>query len=220
MEHYDGNIVNILDINTDRQQISNNNNIWIRTYLSIPLKGVNNGMEISVVMMNPSDADASISDKTVNKVIDFFSLQNQKKETKVGMIHILNLFPICSPRPKEAYQKIREIHQDDQLTSLMKENQKQLEGKFERCEYVVLAWGLPGESTIPYIFHHERALRVIGYLTRKKICMKSFEISDTESILRKTGDPRHPAGTRNQHLIGLYTIGHEDLYGLGTTIIH
>lgn len=84
MEHYDGNIVNILDINTDRQQISNNNNIWIRTYLSIPLKGVNNGMEISVVMMNPSDADASISDKTVNKVIDFFSLQNQKKKLKWG----------------------------------------------------------------------------------------------------------------------------------------
>lgn len=50
--------------------------IEIRTFIEIPFCNVHKGLDVTVIMMNPSDADTSTSDQSVNKLIDFFAHGN------------------------------------------------------------------------------------------------------------------------------------------------
>ena len=59
-----------------------------RTYLDIELKNHNTNNTASIILMNPSSADLTQSDDTVNTVIDYFYTKNYTSIT------ILNLFPI------------------------------------------------------------------------------------------------------------------------------
>lgn len=47
-------------------------NVDLRYTLSIPFKNRVEGIIVTVILMNPAQANLSISDKTVNKLIDFF----------------------------------------------------------------------------------------------------------------------------------------------------
>ncbi|MGA4485339.1 DUF1643 domain-containing protein [Bacillus cereus] len=217
---YDNRYIDFNGICTDKYLLDKNNETWIRTYLSIPLKGVKIGIDIAIIMMNPSHADNKKSDKSVNRVIDFFVEENLNNKQKIKKIHILNLFPICSPKPKKAYQKLIELYKSNQLLSVMQDNNTKIENIMQKCKYVVLAWGLPSKSTIPYMYFHQRALIPVKFAKIYEIEMKVFEVSGTTTILCKTGDPRHPAGLRGKDIIGLYTLKQEDLFGLGAKMLH
>lgn len=68
--YYDPNKVDISSITIDdRQNIIPGVNL--RYSLSIPFKNRMEGIIVTVILMNPSEADSNISDRTVNKLIDF-----------------------------------------------------------------------------------------------------------------------------------------------------
>lgn len=47
-------------------------NVDLRYKLLIPFKNRTEGITFTVILMNPSQANLSISDRTVNKLIDYF----------------------------------------------------------------------------------------------------------------------------------------------------
>nr|WP_309242019.1 DUF1643 domain-containing protein [Bacillus halotolerans] len=51
----------------------------LRYSLSIPFKNRMEGITFTVILMNPSEADLNISDRTVNKLIDFFYCYTHEK---------------------------------------------------------------------------------------------------------------------------------------------
>ncbi|MFS0782072.1 DUF1643 domain-containing protein [Bacillus sp. 1P06AnD] len=225
IKKYNNNYVDKIKIDTDKYLLDKTNNIYIRTFLEIPLLNVQEGKEIGIIMMNPSYADKTASDKTVNLVIDFFVNYNKKKnkkEQKIKKITILNLFPICSSDPREAYEYLRILHSKNQLNRVMKNNLLKLKNKMVDFEYIVLAWGLPPEGTIPYLWLHQKSLQVIRYSEKNNVNMYVFKVNDTSTLLRKTGDPRHPAGMRgeNQYLSRLVQVTRNNLYGISGQQLH
>ncbi|MCP1565200.1 DUF1643 domain-containing protein [Bacillus velezensis] len=76
--YYDPNKVDISSITIDdRQNIIPGVNL--RYSLSIPFKNRMEGITVTVIVMNPSEADSNIPDRTVNKLIDFFYCYTHEK---------------------------------------------------------------------------------------------------------------------------------------------
>lgn len=76
---YDFTIVDTLNLTLINSPKCTLPNIKLRYVLRIPYKNVEEGLSITVVMMNPSKASLTESDQSVNKLINFFSNFRFKK---------------------------------------------------------------------------------------------------------------------------------------------
>ena len=84
------------------------------------------------IMLNPSVADASVDDPTINRCCEF------ARTWKFGGIHVMNLFAYRATNPKELMRAEDPVgpENDECLKHLTKEQ--------EETQFIVVAWGNKG----------------------------------------------------------------------------
>lgn len=186
--------------------------IDVRYSLTIPFINRREGLSVGIVLMNPSEANANISDSTVNKLIDFF-YDYQVDSHPIKDITICNVLPVYASNTKSAITKIRELHLANVLDRVQKLNEAKLTVKMENKSLIVLAWGKPEVKTIPNLFYYKEVLGIVDLLsTIHEDNLYVLDIKNAISIFTEHGDPRH-AG-RSVTLKDLKKIKTSDLFGL------
>ncbi|WP_455795030.1 DUF1643 domain-containing protein [Clostridium butyricum] len=170
------------------------NNIYQRNYLNIPLKDDNNG-DINIILMNPSIANSTISDRTVNNIITYF------ENSKFSSVTILNLIPIYQTQSENLYDLIIKIVNDkssDLMRKVLDENLDKIKLNINKSSDVVLAWG-DCPANFNSVLYFNTIYKVLSYLDiSKNIYCFDFEKS---SVLTKNGNPYHPS--RKGNIVGL-----------------
>lgn len=118
---------------------------------------------ITVILKNPSSADALKADKTVQNVEKVI----YKTFTDVAKIEILNLFALRGTHPKEVMQTHSLGH--DIVGS---DNNKAFKEALAQSNYVVIAWG--GAAPIRTSLYDARIDDVIGMMDIQKFTSKIF----------------------------------------------
>ena len=106
----------------------------------------NNGDNITVVLMNPSYADETGLDGTLNNVKN---LLNEKYSKIYSSFEVLNLFPIRNPENNElkAY-----LEKHDPQSINQNENKKIIEKYLKKSNNVILAWGSDYHNDAKWFF--------------------------------------------------------------------
>jgi len=194
----------------DRPNVATN--IDIRYVLNIPFQNVNEGISVMVIMMNPSKADLQESDPTVDKLINFF-FNKIIRGRAVKEIRVCNVFPVYASNTKDAFIKIRQLHNTGILERLQNYNEKKIDMVLEEADLLVLGWGKPTEGNIPYLYYYKEVYKILSLIFNSEIDTYVFEVGDANSLLTKSGDPRHPAGTLDKALINIVHVTKQQLLG-------
>ncbi|MCY8882369.1 DUF1643 domain-containing protein [Bacillus spizizenii] len=210
--YYDSNKVDISSITIDdRQNIIPGVNL--RYSLSIPFKNrmEMEGITVTVILMNPSEADSNISDRTVNKLIDFFYCYTHEK-IQVKKLYVGNVIPIYAPNPADISAKLKSIHGANLLNHVQKNNINTVSSMINDSDIVVLAWGKPNVKTVHNLYYYSQVYKIIEVISNTDKDIFVFNMGNTNTILTEHGDPRH-AG-RSATLIDLIRINSNELLGL------
>lgn len=112
--------------------------IYQRTYLTISLLDNTQKDDISVILMNPSAADSTQSDNTVNGTI------NHLYQDQFKFITILNLFPIYDSNSSNLYNSVQSIRNSTSsfnLQNIIDNNLNTISNYIGRSSKIILAWG-------------------------------------------------------------------------------
>ncbi|KJD40525.1 hypothetical protein QD46_07705 [Paenibacillus polymyxa] len=173
-----------------------------REILKIKLNKSGN-KSVSVIMMNPSEADSAKSDGTVNKVIKFFvkpshsPLNERNREiTDIKHLNILNLLPIYNHKSKGLNNDLDIIIKEqskEQLQALFESNIELAIETIKTSDYVVLAWGMPDEFPLP--LYYKLAAKVLEEVidSPKEIFVFRVKNSRAKYHLTKRLNPPHPS---------------------------
>ena len=88
---------------------------------------------LTIIMMNPSKADYSVTDETIDKVYSFIFEMNLDEESpikNVGFINILNIFPIYEPDSSELANLLEEVISNNKLIRMQKKNKVAFETEY------------------------------------------------------------------------------------------
>ncbi|WP_445385686.1 DUF1643 domain-containing protein [Robiginitalea sp. IMCC44478] len=147
-----------------------------RLALQIRLKG-NGKKKLLVIQKNPSRANSSISDHTVNRVLHYCNrnkdLYPQLKE--VGNLVFLNLIPYYLTDSR----KLRKLPFKIEDT----ENMKRVEHAIKTSDYGILAWGNP---PLGLKAEYEK-LKTAVYVFLDTYSLQSFYVGS----LSASGNPKH-----------------------------
>lgn len=185
---------------------------------------------VTVIMMNPAQADSKQSDPTVNKVINYFYRQPVSVENVVmddGQIrrikditylNVVNLFPIYNPRSEKLYEIIAQICSQasyQALTDIIKSNHIVINNYLANSHYIVLAWGsCPKKFHEPLFYYRSmEVLRSIISMGKKDIFVFDVKISrqKTQAYLSRFGNPIHPS---NGKLLNLVKVNLDEYKGI------
>ena len=211
---YNSNIIKKVQCN--KYIISSKPDIYIREKLDILLKTVEYNNRLLVIMMNPSIADDKTSDRTINKIIDYFNNNKCSINNILGFkyISIVNLFSICCQNSKELNSFFIQISENgnDKLTKIVSDNRDVIRNKINESNYVVLGWGNSPDNFYETCFHTE-VLNVISLLKElKKDDIYIFHIKNnrqpTKNILTNRKNPVHPS---NGNINGLFKVEIDEL---------
>lgn len=119
--------------------------------------------EVCFIMLNPSDADASIDDPTIRRCVGF------AKAFECGRLVVVNLFGFRSPSPTALRGNFDPIGET---------NDAHLMGAARSAKLVICAWGNHGKL-------HNRNNYVLNLLKKESITPHALKIS-------LTGHPCHP----------------------------
>jgi hypothetical protein len=114
----------------DKKKILINQEPGYRYSLFVPFKESINDKCVLVIMRNPSEADKSKSDKTINNVLSFC-------HDKYSGVYIGNLYPYYETDSK----KVKDFIESDLYDEKMKKNHLALESLSKDIDDVVIAWG-------------------------------------------------------------------------------
>lgn len=173
--------VNTSLITINKQNIGNRT---LRFSLNIPIRSSPITKNAAIVMMNPSKATESISDKTVNRVIRMV----HRFFDDVTDITITNLYPI--------YETHSELISLD--TNSNQRNMKSISTAIELSDIVILGWGRPHRKTAQQLIdikYHHNSLYVIDKV--KQFHKPAFKVGE----LRDNLYPRHLGYVKNTALI-------------------
>ena len=184
MPDYNNTIVDTSNIITNSQSYSN---FEYRSTLTIPYQNRSQQLvSYLIVMMNPSKANQTTSDQTVNKVIDYFS-----SDPLINSINVCNLFPFYKTDSTQLGSLIDSISNTDYHNTII-QNRSAINSKLASVSKVFLGYGDCPASCNSVLFYNE----VIQLLTSIKnvspnlpIC--AFDLNDTK--FTKYNNPRHPA---------------------------
>ena len=161
----------------DKDNIYSNDNGVNRIVLKIPLKDKDKDKEsIVVILKNPSKANISKSDKTINNVINYI-VANKSKYTalnNVGEIIILNLIPIYATKPS-ALKPLG-------VTIIDCDNLKAIDDITKKHNNVIVAWG-----NITLLTKEYNVLKYLTLCILKRNKNKLFSVGN----LTKKGNPKH-----------------------------
>lgn len=133
-----------------------------------------NAHRVTFIMLNPSTADATIDDRTINRCINFASTWGY------GSIEVVNLFGYRAKDSDEIKKSLNPIGKD---------NDKYILEAVNRSSIVVLAWGDHGT-------YLSRDLAVLRLLSAVKdiYCLG----------ITSKGNPRHPLFVSSLTILELY----------------
>lgn len=114
----------------DIDNIEINQETGYRYSLFIPLKKTVNKKHVLVIMRNPSEANKSISDKTINNVLSFC-------HNKYGGVYMANLYPYYETKSR----KLKDFIDLESYKEKMEKNSQALEGLLKNIDDVIVAWG-------------------------------------------------------------------------------
>lgn len=161
--------------------------------------------------MNPAQAHASISDKTVNKLVNYFynyyDNQTQVKEIKIG-----NVIPIYSSHPSEVAVKLKHLNAANRLDQVELMNIQKIYSIISNSDKVVFAWGKPDVKTIHNIYYYSQVNKVVELIRNEGMSFYIFDINNANSRFTEHGDPRHAGGSAQ--LNGLIKTDINELLGL------
>ncbi|MFL8710898.1 DUF1643 domain-containing protein [Clostridioides sp. GD02377] len=133
--------------------------------------------KVTIIMKNPSYANANRSDKTTNKVISYI----YDKFKDVGVLSIVNLFTIITPKSDE----LKNFIEYNNSVS-WKRNKEIIKNECSNSNYIIFAWG---DEVVPE--HRDReneVLKIVKELKKQPYCINT---------LTKKGFPRHPLINKN-----------------------
>lgn len=168
--------------------------INLRYKLVIPLKDREEGINVTVILMNPSKADDCVSDNSVNKIIEFF-YDYTEGINKVKQITILNVMPVYGSSPKQVAIKLKELYSNDLLQDIQTQNLKKFKSVLIKSSKVVLAWGKPSVNTIHNLYYYSQIYEVLNLLKKVEKKIFVFDVRDANKTFTENGDPRHVRGS-------------------------
>ncbi|MGE7918262.1 DUF1643 domain-containing protein [Viridibacillus sp. NPDC093762] len=184
-------LYDITKVDITRIELDDTSNIDVRYSLKIPFLNRLEGLSVTVIMMNPSQANLIISDPTIDKLINFF-YDYEKNGEKIKDLTICNIFPMYASNTKMALSKIRELHEGNNLEKLLDLNESKIKLIIEDTDFLVLAWGKPEVKTIHNILYYKEANRILGLIDDENIEKYVFEMKNVKTLFTEHGDPRHP----------------------------
>jgi hypothetical protein len=172
-------------------------NIEARYYLKATLDNPYNDM-ITYIMMNPSIADLTKSDATVNRVIKFAHDQtnNDLNSLKVGVVSIVNLFGVYETDSTSLQSTLNIVMTNPSLyNQMIIDNRNKINEFISKSKYVVLAWGdIP--SKMNATTHNEEVNKVYEALFNSRKLDSVYVLKSSSkhhiTVLTKDKRPRHP----------------------------
>lgn len=143
-----------------------------RYLLDIPLKN-KGSKKVLVILKNPSKANASISDLTIDRVLTFCNDEGYKK------VYVMNLFSYYSTEPDGITQLIDSGEFD---AAIGEENDKILKKVSDAVDEVIVAWG--GNSINRKNYYRKRINDVTELIKTKALYY-------VQSISKDKYYPRH-----------------------------
>ncbi|CEN26830.1 DUF1643 domain-containing protein [Paraclostridium sordellii] len=189
MDYYNTNHVKTNGIYCDKSQLSNTINLSKREILELPLKCTGSHCA-TIILMNPSKADCTQSDGTVNKIIEFFY---NHQSYNISTLHITNLFPIYNTQSNTLYQDILNIKYNKSslyLKSILTSNFQTIVNSANNSKMLVLAWG-----DCPKGFNGILYYNTISSILDNIKKHNNIYVFDFNKIPKLTlhGNPRHPS---------------------------
>lgn len=114
----------------DIDNIVINQETGYRYSLFIPFKKPVNKKYILIIMRNPSKANKSTSDKTINNVLGFC-------HNKYGGVYMANLYPYYETKSR----KLKDFVDLESYKEKMEKNSQALEGLLKNINDIIVAWG-------------------------------------------------------------------------------
>lgn len=197
---YNSTYVDIKNIKCDQANLLNTINQ--RTYLTLPLNTSGSNETISIILMNPSYADNTQSDKTINTVIDFCYTNNYK------LLTILNLFPIYNTKSSALYQDLSNLKANNLLESTLLTNIQNFKLNLNSSK-IVLAWGDCPKNFNATLYYNTIS-KILKLLAPKEniYCFKF----NSNTPLSLCGNPYHPS--RKPKITGLIPLKIDKFYTL------
>ncbi|GEN54930.1 DUF1643 domain-containing protein [Halobacillus faecis] len=180
---YDSKIVRSKSIKAKKTSI--NDQVEIRTSLIVPLR-----REIATcILMNPSSADSTYSDDTINFVTKYI----YKKIPEIHWVRYYNLYPFYEPKSNKIYSLINKLPQTEYY-SAMNKNIQEIMKSLKSTNHLFLGYGqCSGDSNDKanyYDIETSKLLNVVENYYEGNIYV--FETSQSNNILIKNKYPRHP----------------------------
>lgn len=151
---------------------------------------------LTIVMMNPSKANESCSDETVDKVISFIFQMNLVEDSvirNIGFINIVNIFPAYEPNLNELSDVLNDIIVKGKLIPMQDSNKTTFDKAFSESQSVVLAWGdVP--SKVDAKNHSHEVIMMYNLLVKYGLLDNTYVLKyrEYEQILTNKKRPRHP----------------------------
>ena len=126
--------------------------IAFRYSLKIPLESTGS-CSVLVIMMNPAEANADISDATINRLLNYI----QRSHKSYGTVTVANLYPLYEPSSSNL-----KLHKDQCDLNIRK-----IKELFSNVDSIILGWGKPkkmNQEQLHSIQYHHQALKVVNLL--------------------------------------------------------
>lgn len=136
----------------DIDNIKINEETGYRYSLFVPFKNLIKGGNVLVIMRNPSEADKTKSDKTINNVLSFF-------HGKCSGVYIANLYPYYETDST----KLKDFINSGVYDIKMKRNSKALESLYKETNDVIVAWGTNNNTGNKYNNNYESIVESLLY---------------------------------------------------------
>lgn len=180
---YDSELVRTKGIKANRTSL--NSKVELRTSLRVPLKRC----IASCILMNPSTADSTDSDDTINFVTQYI----HKNISEIHWIRFYNLYPFYEPKSSKIYPLIRDLPQLE-YRSAMDANILEIKKSLESTTHLFLGYGkCSGDSTDKAAYFDIETGKLLNMIEKSyKKDIYVFETSQSNSILIQNKYPRHP----------------------------
>ncbi|MDM9944048.1 DUF1643 domain-containing protein [Clostridioides difficile] len=149
-----------------------------RFLLQIPYNRAKTSNEkATIIMKNPSYANANRSDQTTNRVISYI----YDKFKDVGTLSIVNLFTMITPKSEE----LKDFIEYNNSVSWQR-NKEIIKNECSNSNYIIFAWG--DDVVSEHRDRENEALKIVKELKKQPYCINT---------LTKKGFPRHPLINKN-----------------------
>jgi hypothetical protein len=150
---------------------------------NLKVKFKNRGKKtITFIMINPSEANGTKMDTTVENIIRFLRknpnipVHNEVSLEGVGALNVVNLFSVYNTDSGglQKYLNTIKAHPDSTFFKhFLKSNRIAIKKAIRNTDYIVLAWGIPNGNYNQNLYFNQ-IFKVLRYIKKLKVKMFSF----------------------------------------------